>query len=500
MGVLGLTAAAASASAPKLVDLQTVQQSIAQQHAAWQAKESWVSRLSKEELTRMLGVKNRKPGRLDFESRGMKATATSGVDWRNNNGINWLGPVMNQGNCGSCVAFANVATLEAQTSITSGMPWLHPSFSPQNLFACGGGGCDSGWMNDSAASFLQQSGVTDEACAPYTSGSTGVDVDCSVKCSDADARTTRIVNSTTPSSGGGSVDAVKAALKKGPLVTDFDVYADFITYSGGIYKHVTGDNVGGHAVSIVGYDDTKRAWLIRNSWGQEWGDNGFAWISWDDISGIGANTWSFDVPTSQGYLSVSAPADLEYISGQYQLTAQSQGTKSSDIQFHITDSSGRDIKSVSCANQAAQGCAAALDTTQLKEGHYEIYAASASLPSLKSQVREFYVLNSEPKMNLSFTPVAGVDLSKPLNGRPEFNITADFSPVPIQHVEFRVIDSSGKIASVKTNDYVLSQMRMGWRTVTVSNGSYKILFHGETHYNGKLYTVDSPSVNITVQN
>jgi hypothetical protein len=341
---------------------------------------------------------------------------------------------------------------------------------------------------------------------PYTSGSTGQDVSCSNKCSDADSRTTRIASYTSPSSGGGSADAVKAALMKGPLATDFDVYADFITYSGGVYKHVSGDNVGGHAVSLVGFDDTKRAWLIRNSWGPEWGENGFAWISYDDISGIGANTWSFDVPTPQGYLAVTAPDNLEYVSGHYQLQAKTQGLHGSDVQFRISDTTGKDVSTLSCASVSQEantnsdaGCTATLDTTQMKEGRYTIYALGAS-GSVKSLVREFYVINSAPQATLSFTPVDGVDVTKPLNGRPEFNITANFSPVPIQHLEFRAIDASGKIASVKTNDYVLSQMRMGWRTMTVPDGQYTILFHGETKYNGVVYSVDSPSMTITVKN
>lgn len=492
---------AAFADTQKVININEVQGWIAQKHANWRAKETWVSRLSKDELKRMFGLQRAPQGRLDYEGMRIAGAGDTAIDWRSVNGVNWLGPVMNQGNCGSCVAFATVATLEAQTSISSGLPWLHPSYSPQALFACGGGGCDTGWMPDEAASFLQSSGVPDEACMPYTSGSTGIDASCNSMCSDSAQRNTKIAGFTTPSGGWtGSVDQVKTALKNGPLVTTLSVYADFVTYGSGVYKHVVGDVVGGHAVSLVGYDDTKRAWLIRNSWGAEWGENGFAWISWDDDSGVGSETWGFEMPQSQDFLAVTSPSDSEYVSGQYQLTSKVQGLKGQAIEFHVTDSSGRDVTRITCSARTDGTCSAQMDSTQLKEGRYQIFAEVASNGGIRSQVREFYVINSEPKMSLSFTPVDGVDLSAPINGRPEFNVTAKSSPVPMQHVEFRAIDQSGKIVSIKGNDYVLEQMRMGWRTVTVPDGQYTILFHGQITYKGKVYAVDSNSFTITVKN
>jgi hypothetical protein len=47
-----------------------------------------------------------------------------------------------------------------------------------------------------------------------------------------------------------------------------------------IYSQYSGQSVGGHAVVVVGYDDSKNAFKIINSWGQGWGDNGFGWISY----------------------------------------------------------------------------------------------------------------------------------------------------------------------------------------------------------------------------
>jgi hypothetical protein len=57
----------------------------------------------------------------------------------------------------------------------------------------------------------------------------------------------------------------------GPLVCGFTVYQDFDNYNGGIYRHVTGNVRGGHAVLVVGYSDTEGCWICRNSWGDGFG-------------------------------------------------------------------------------------------------------------------------------------------------------------------------------------------------------------------------------------
>jgi hypothetical protein len=59
------------------------------------------------------------------------------------------------------------------------------------------------------------------------------------------------------------------------VLTGFTVYTDFLYYESGIYRHTTGVVEGGHAVAIVGYDDEEQCWIIKNSWGPNWGENGF---------------------------------------------------------------------------------------------------------------------------------------------------------------------------------------------------------------------------------
>ena len=76
------------------------------------------------------------------------------------------------------------------------------------------------------------------------------------------------------------------------MATRFDVYQDFMSYKGGIYKHVTGYRTGGHAVKLVGYgvEDGVNYWIIANSWGPAWGEDGFFRIAWNEC-GINDNVF-----------------------------------------------------------------------------------------------------------------------------------------------------------------------------------------------------------------
>jgi C1A family cysteine protease len=78
---------------------------------------------------------------------------------------------------------------------------------------------------------------------------------------------------------------------KGPLSACFSVYDDFYAYTGGIYSHVSGNLVGGHCVSVVGYNDTGQYWICKNSWGTGFGENGFFRIAYVQC-GIDARMWA----------------------------------------------------------------------------------------------------------------------------------------------------------------------------------------------------------------
>ena len=84
------------------------------------------------------------------------------------------------------------------------------------------------------------------------------------------------------------LSALKSALyTKGPLAVQMKVYEDFQYYGGGIYSYISGEYINTHFVLLVGWDDLKGAFKCKNSYGTNWGENGFFWISYNELYGTG---------------------------------------------------------------------------------------------------------------------------------------------------------------------------------------------------------------------
>lgn len=69
-----------------------------------------------------------------------------------------------------------------------------------------------------------------------------------------------------------SISAIKASLESSPVLAAMAVYYDFYFYDGGIYRRVSEDFLGYHAIVIVGYNDDEEYWVCKNSWGIDWGE------------------------------------------------------------------------------------------------------------------------------------------------------------------------------------------------------------------------------------
>ncbi len=196
-------------------------------------------------------------------------------DWRDVNGTDYMTPVKDQGQCGSCVAFASLGAFEAVIKIKEG---ITTDLSEAHLFFCGGGDCGSGWYISSALDYLKNYGTPDEDCFPYDGAYYGTDLSCSDSCDDWQQRAWKIDDWDWVV---GITSIKNALISYGPLVAAFDVYEDFYDYwydpyswPDGVYYYSYGSYSGGHAVVIVGYNDTGQYWICKNSWG-DGGINGY---------------------------------------------------------------------------------------------------------------------------------------------------------------------------------------------------------------------------------
>lgn len=226
-------------------------------------------------------------------------TLPSSVDWRNNGG-NFISPVRNQADCGSCWAFSAVAALEAELAIAANTPGQFYNLSEQLVNSCEpySYGCSGGYTYY-AAYFLQESGTADEACFPYTA----TDAPCSNRCSDWQARAQ---HSDSFAYVPQTVAALKTALVDGPVVVAFYVYDDFMNYGSGVYEYSSGRYRGGHAVLAVGYVDTPGQYgggyfIVKNSWSTTWGEQGFFRVGYSQVTnsvGLGMDSYQYHIAPS----------------------------------------------------------------------------------------------------------------------------------------------------------------------------------------------------------
>jgi len=254
-------------------ELVEIRKAIEKSNANWTAGYNSIFNLSyKEKMARCIDI----PDVYEF-TKETKETKYEGMippvfDWRDVNGTDWTTSIKDQDGLGSCWSFAVIASFESVIQIYEDVI-SHPDLSEAHLFFC----CRTDYLH-----YLKEFGVPDEGCFPY---SLGLRTHSCSTCWDWEERARKIARYDAVSSNITSIQA--ALLKYGPLPAVMVVYADFHSYNGGVYQHVYGSKIGNHGVTIVGYNDNAKYWICKNSWGRNWGENGWFRIKYGEC-GIGS--------------------------------------------------------------------------------------------------------------------------------------------------------------------------------------------------------------------
>ncbi|MEO7328452.1 MAG: C1 family peptidase, partial [Minicystis sp.] len=194
-------------------------------------------------------------------------------DWREHGA--GMPPIRNQGSCGSCWAFGTIAATEAAIAVSDKkIVDLSEQFvldcNPNN-YSCGGGY----W----AYNLLLKSGAVMEQSYLYTAY-------------DGNCKSSKVDHPYTIESyqgvQNGDIDGIKAAIfQYGAVGVTMAVCGSFPGYGGGVYDSTECNNAGSnHIVALVGWDDTVKhkhgsgVWILRNSWGTSWGDQGYARVAY----------------------------------------------------------------------------------------------------------------------------------------------------------------------------------------------------------------------------
>jgi C1A family cysteine protease len=288
-------------------ELNLIQAKILVNGHAWTANHTSVSDLPLDEKKHRVGLIGEPAASFKLPDINMTATVSSKWDWRSVQGSSWVTPIKDQGGCGSCVAFATVATVESAVEISRSNTKPTPDLSEADLFFGGGASC-LGWQFERALDRAKNAGIADEACWPYPDGPG--------PCANRASRITKITSwqkITNPK------DWIAT---RGPLMTGMEVSSDFFWYDNGIYTPESGDSVGNHAICVIGYDDTQNCWICKNSWGTGWGESGFFKIAYGQC-GMGSEfpfyavQMSSSPPVPSGYgvivLKKSGPVSLKVL-------------------------------------------------------------------------------------------------------------------------------------------------------------------------------------------
>ncbi|XP_070286242.1 procathepsin L-like [Myotis yumanensis] len=244
--------------------------------------------MTKEEFTQVMnGHQNQKFKKRRVFREPYVTEIPPTVDWRKEG---YVTPVKNQGHCGSCWAFSATGALEGQMFRKTGKLI---SLSEQNLVDCsqaqGNEGCNGGLMDNAFQYVKSNGGLDSEESYPYQA-TVGP---CRYRPEDSVANVTGFVDVPGQESA-----LMRAVATEGPISVAIDAsHLSFQFYKDGIYYERRCSSVDlDHGVLVVGYgfegedSSNNKYWIVKNSWGEGWGQNGYVKMAKDRNNHCGIAT------------------------------------------------------------------------------------------------------------------------------------------------------------------------------------------------------------------
>jgi C1A family cysteine protease len=328
-------------------NIKTIREKIKHNNYRFTVKENRIFNMSKEKLNRFLGKhpSNQVKSRIYDTGIGPLArhlgkTLPDSFDLRSINQKSYIGPVRNQGGCGSCYAFGAIAAAEAVYNLKYDLYDTNcADFSESYLAFClseffsGFDGCDGADYDYDEVAALTEYGVINEADFPYEDWEQECPLNVSdvthetvfhswhrVPCSDIEGIKTAIMTY-------GAVDAavyVTSAFR----AYDQGIYEDSYKVCDRTYSEDCFRTIVNHGISLIGWNDNGDAenegyWILRNSWGDDWGDRGYMKIQYESAA----------VACAAVYVAYESDPDLPVVTS---LDSENISSQSADLLGTIT--------------------------------------------------------------------------------------------------------------------------------------------------------------------
>lgn len=205
--------------------------------------------------------------------------------------------MQNQGQCGSCWSFAVAHTVSDAFSIMKAKANSvstcdkYANLSEEELIWCSGatpdGNCNGGYIH-TALEYVAQKGLGTDLCTPYGHGSGSDSLGyggCPSTCQGTGSFSNKVTSTASSYTWLDTTAKVQQYLVNyGPATVGMPVYTHMYGITDGVYKpQANQEYAGGHAIEVVGWgkeQDGEGYWIMKNSWGCNWGDSGFFKQGW----------------------------------------------------------------------------------------------------------------------------------------------------------------------------------------------------------------------------